>query len=507
MRTRFAVHIIASCFTLCWGSAILRAEDPPAAPAKPAAPKTLAELEQEYKAVSEGKKVGSSFKVLGEIWAVDPARIPGELPDRVNRAAYSKMSHTYLPELLQPAAADCVPVLIKMLQSDDKAQHYPATAGLGTILNTARPALEELVPAGPTRVRSEAIRLLGYNSGGNMAPPVASTVAKLKVVLTDPEPALQVEAALSLLRHTANEPAAIKTLEQNFPALGERIMTDVLRGTAAPEAFRSILTLALQQKENRQWRIESALLLAGLDKKLSPPVQAALLEGLSKQQSDSYKLAEKCAANLTLPSADVKPIIDGLTRVCNDGNTTLDIAAAAAATLIQLDPEHAPAYVPHLLTYIARPRYRAEKGKYLSLIGKLGKRSGAAAALAEMLPREGGTCDQLMAIVLLNIDPEHPEAAHDFLREALAGKRKTGSIGMNQLQDPRMNCAPLLPEFVAAIESDDEKRRDAAFDLLRFGGASAAAALPALEKRLGTLGKSEEAALQSVIEKIKAAQP
>ncbi len=488
MRARVAVaFIVASCLTVC--SAALRAEDPPATPAPPAAPQTLPV---------------SSFQIVGQKFAADPQRIPGELPEQVKRAAYSKMSQTFLPDLLQPAAKDCVPVLIKMLQSDDKEQHYPASAGLSTIVDAARPALEELVTAGPTRVRAEAIRILGED---RKATAVESTVVKLKTVLADREQELQVEAALALLQLKVNEPAVTKTLEQNFPKFGERIMQDVLRGNAPAEAFRNILTLALQQKENRQWRIESGLMLAGLDKKLSPPVQAALIEGLHKDPKDSYRLAEKCAAMLSLPSEDPKIAVEALTGVCHDPNTTLDMAAAAAVTLIQIDAEHAPAYVPSLLTYIARPRYRAEKGKYLGLIGKLGKRSGAAAALAELLPREGGTCDQLMAIVLLNVDPEHPEAAHDFLREALAGKRKTGSIGLNHLSGVTLNCAPLLPDFLAAIASDDAARRDAAYDLLKFGGASAFPALPALEKRRGTLDRLEEAALLTVIDKIKAARP
>jgi hypothetical protein len=414
------------------------------------------------------------------------------------------MSHTYLPELLQPAAKDCVPVLIKMLQGDDKAQHYPASAGLGTIVGTARPALEALVSAGPTRVRAEVIRILGDDRGGVA---VESTAAKLRAVLADPEPELQVEAALALLQLKVNEPAAIKALEQNLPQHGERIMQDALGGNAAPEAFRSILTLALQQNKNRLWRIESALLLAGFDKKLSPPLQAALFEGLSKQASDSYRLAEKCAAALAMPGANAKLAVDVLTRVCHDAYVTIELAAAAAATLIQLDAEHAPAYVPYLLTYIARPRYRLDKGKYLALIGKLGKRSGAAAALTDLLPREGGTCDLLMAIVLLNVDPEQPEAAHNFFRAALAGKRKTGSVGLNQLSGLTLNCTPLLPDLLAALASDDSARRDTAYDLLLCGGASAAPALPALEKRLGTLDEIEEATLKSVIDKIKAAQP
>jgi hypothetical protein len=491
--------ILTSCFLCCVGSAALRAEDPPAAP------KTLAQLEQEYKTLLDAKKQDASYKILGQIWAADPARIPEALPALMIRFGNMKAGELYMRDVLTPGAKHCVPELMKMLQSEEREKIYPATAGLRIILNDARPALEELLVAGTTPQRFVVIRILGSD---RQPMAVESTATKLKTVLQDRAPELQVEAALALLDLKVDDARIAKVLEQNFPKFGERIMQEALLDSDASEALRGVLTLAMNQKENRNWRVGSALQLASLDKKLSVPVQAAIIEGLFKQQSDSYRLAEKCAAALSRLSYNSKDSILALTRLCHDGSTSLELAAAGAATLIQLDPEHAPAYVPYLLTIVTRPRYRLEKAKYLAVIGRLGKAGrGAEATLRDILPREGGTCDLLMAIVLLNIDPEHPEQANDFLRAALNGKQKAGGVGLNPYKDAQLNCAPLLADLQAALESDDSDRRYVACLLLELGGQSALPVLPVLEKKLGAVEKVEQESLRSVINKLKAAKP
>lgn len=503
MRANIAVQFIIGCCLTCFTVSMAVCAEEPAA-----TPKSLAQLEQEYKALIDAKKGSESYKILGQIWAADPARISDALPDTMKTLARMKAGEGLMHEVLTPAAKDCVPVLIKMLQSDEKVNHYPASAGLRTIRDAARPALEELLFNGTVAQRAEVIRILGSDRQPMAA---ESTAAKLKTVLQDREPELQVEATIALLNLKVDDARIANVLEQNFPKFGERIMQDALRGSKISERLRGVLTLAMNQKENRNWRIESALQLASLDTKLSKPVQATIIEGLSKQQSDSYRLAEKCATTLGLPSDDAKDSIQALTRLCHDGSTSLDLAAAAAATLIQIDQEHAPAYVPYLLTIINRPRYRLEKAKYLAIIGKLGKHgTGAASALRDILPREGGTCDLLMAIVLLHIDPEHPEQAYEFIRAALAGKKEIYTIGLNQWKGVTFDCTPLIPEFQAAIESDDVNRHIYALDLLQFCGSSAIPLVPVLEKKLPNLKvikEAEQKAFREMIDQIKSAKP
>lgn len=467
---------------------------------------------------------GTTFQKAGESVKGAPAALEKLLADEYPavRVAAALAIARIAPQL----AEQTIPVVLAVARAPEHAavidQHHaaeifapvplPATRALiplfdhanGDVRRWAIGTVSHLVTSDPAvrgplesalkgdksaQVRSSAAVALGaWGADGS------GSVPALKAALADPDLSVRFEAARALVHVTPRGHAAradaVPVLTAACEQKDEETRAEAARylaslGAPAKGAVPALRKLLADEKTVVQ--LEAALALVALDPKAASEAVPALTAALkSNTGTDDPHIPVRAANALAELGPAAKAAVPELVRLFDAKNPHVRLTAATAAARIA--PEQAAKATEVLVGLLKEPRNKRNmiRSHALAALANIGAGAkGAAPVLAELLA-DDGRFHGSVALALIAIDADGAKAAYDWLRNELRTWEEDDGATRERLPELGKRAAPLLPELIAALASQDGECRKCAVRTLGAIGPGAKPALPDLKKLIET---------------------
>lgn len=400
------------------------------------------------------------------------------LLDLVRANPQVRMSAINALGTIGPAASEAVPQLIAIMQSDaDNYARREAALALGKINPDARvvqPAYVRALGDSDAQVRRWAVAGLA-----NLRPPATSAVADLtRLASSDPSRDTRLAALEAVSSISPSSAGTVSTMRKALADAESLVKGAAARalaraGPSAADAVGDLAALASRDPDNsvRDYTVRA---LGAIGPKARPAVPS-ILAALRSPDSHARVTAAQALSEIV---PDDRSSADALVLALSDSD-----AYVRRWSIRALGAMGAPAQVaiPALVAK-ARGQNPEERGLAISALGRLGPlEPGRVVPVLLAIIEQGELNSRSAALGALSQFQPLPESAIPVLMKQLALDE---TLGANLVAAPVLAKAGrrALPPLIDALQAPQEPLRYGAAVTLKYMGASAREAVPALRK-------------------------